>query len=176
MAFSDPEKIISDLNITEGSTVADLGAGSGFYALAAARAVGAGGHVYAVDVQQDMLVRIKANANQEKLHNIEIVHGNLEMKGGTRLKDSCSDIAIVSNVLFQLEDRQIFLEELKRILKSGGRVLLVDWMEGVGGVDAHPNKLVTQPQAKELFESSGFEYVTAVNAGSHHYGLIFRKK
>lgn len=176
MAFSDPEKIIQDLNITEGTVVADLGAGSGFYALAAAKAVGAGGHVYAVDIQPELLARIKANATQEKLHNIEAVHGNLEKLGGTRLKDSCCDFAIVSNVLFQIEDRAGFLDELKRILKPSGRVLLVDWMENAGGVGAHPNSLVTQPQAKELFESSGFVFVSAVNAGSHHYGLIFRKK
>lgn len=175
MAFSDPEKIIRELNVTEGSVVADLGAGSGFYTMAAAKAVGPGGRVYAVEIQQDLLARLKANAHQAKLHNIEVIHGNLEKAGGSRLKDNSVDLAIAANVLFQVEDRAAFLAEAKRALRPGGRMLVVDWMDSFGGMGPQPERLVPQPEAKRIVEEAGFSYVTALNAGAHHYGLIFRK-
>ena len=59
MAFSDPQKNIDQLNIGEGKTVADLGAGSGFYTMAAAKAVGPSGRIYAVDVQQELFVGVE---------------------------------------------------------------------------------------------------------------------
>jgi ubiquinone/menaquinone biosynthesis C-methylase UbiE len=175
MAFSDPAKIIEDIGIQEGSIVADLGAGSGFYSLAAAKVVGPAGKIYAVDIQQDLLTRFKSAAHQAKLLNIEVIHGDIEQAHGTRIADRTIDLAIAANVLFQLENKEGLADEALRILKPSGRLLVVDWSDSFGGMGPQPNMVFTQQAARTLFEKKGFTFVTAVVAGDHHYGLIFRK-
>jgi ubiquinone/menaquinone biosynthesis C-methylase UbiE len=176
MAFSDPKKIIEDMSIQEGSRVADLGAGTGFYSLAASEVVGPNGRVYAVDIQQDLLSRLKNSAHNVKSHNIEVIHGDIEHVGGTRLLEQSIDVVIVANVMFQLDNREGLADEALRILKPSGRILVVDWSDSFGGMGPQPNMVFTQQTARELFEKKGFVFVTGILAGDHHYGLIFRKK
>jgi len=175
MAFSDPAKIIDDVGIQEGSTVADLGAGTGFYSMAAAKAVGANGRVYAIDIQQELLSRLKNAAHQAKIHSIEVIHGDIEHVNGTRILENSVDMVITANVLFQVEHKEGLADEALRILKSGGRLLVVDWSDSFGGLGPQPSMVFTQQDARALFEKKGFVFVTGVLAGDHHYGLIFRK-
>ncbi len=176
MAFSDPQKNIEVLGLEAGAYVADLGAGSGFYTLAAAKAVGSGGRVYAVDVQQDLLSRIKNAAHTEHLTNIEVVHGDIEQEGGSRLKDMSEDVVLACNVFFQIEHKEGFLKEVSRILKTNGRLLLVDWSDSFGGMGPHPDQVIEQSEAKSILEKNGFIFINGISAGDHHYGLIVRKK
>jgi ubiquinone/menaquinone biosynthesis C-methylase UbiE len=175
MAFSDPQKNIEQLGIQEAGTVADLGAGSGFYTMEAAKAVGPNGRVFAIDVQQDLLSRLKNSAHQAKTHNIEVIHGNIEELNGTRLRENSVDVVIAANVMFQLDSKEGMVDEAKRILKSSGRVLVVDWIESFGGMGPQPESVFNQSEAKTLFEKKGFSFVSGIVAGDHHYGLIFRK-
>ncbi len=176
MAFSDPDKNIEQLSLSDGAVVADLGAGSGFYTMAAAKAVAPSGKVYALDIQQELLSRITKAAHNSGITNIEVVHGDIEKMGGTRIKDSGVDVVIIANVLFQMEDKETFLKEAFRILKSGGRALVVDWADSFGGLGPQPEFVVPMQSARELFEKEGFTFVSSIVAGDHHYGFIFRKK
>ncbi len=175
MAFSDPSKNISLLGLKEGERVADLGSGSGFYTLAAARLVGGSGRVFSVDVQKDLLTRIQAAAHTEHLNNIELVHGDIEEIGGTKLRDVSVDAAMMCNVLFQIENKENFLKEIKRILKSHGRVLIIDWAGSFGGLGPETSRVVLQADARVLFERHGFILTHSFDAGDHHYGLIYKK-
>ena len=174
--FSDPRKNIEQLGLTPGMKVADLGAGSGFYTYAAAFTVGDGGRVYAVDIQKDLLSKIKNEGAKQHLFNIETIWGDLEKVGGTRLQEHLLDAAIVSNVLFQIENKENFFKELERILKPGRHVLLVDWADGDSSIGPKGDKIITEAVAKKLFEDHGFVYVTNIQAGDHHYGMIFKGK
>lgn len=175
MAFSDPQKNIESLGLQEGSVVVDLGAGSGFYSLAAANMVGKGGKVYSIDVQQDLLARIKNTAHAQGIHNIEVIHGDIEKIGGTRLREHSADAALLCNVFFQVEKKEECLQEIIRILKPGGRILVVDWMDSFGGMGPQPSQVIEEQEARTLLEKEGFVYVSALEAGDHHYGLVYRK-
>jgi SAM-dependent methyltransferase len=85
------------------------------------------------------------------------------------------DSAILSNVLFQVEDKPSCVAEVRRILKPGGKVLVVDWRESYRNMGPHIDHVVTEVEAKRLFEGAGFALVKKVDAGSHHYGFIFKK-
>ena len=100
MDFSDPSKNVAKLVLTDGMKVADFGCGSGHYSFAAARRVGSRGRVYAIDVQKDLLDKLKVQASHERLTNIDIVWGNFDEVGGTNLADAIVDAVIISNVLF----------------------------------------------------------------------------
>ena len=168
--FSDPASNLSKLGLMEGYKVVDIGAGSGFYTIEAAKRVGGSGHVYAVDVQKSLLERLRASGIQQKLHNIEVVWGNAEKIGGTKLRDGIADRVIVSNVLFQIEKPDDFALEMKRITKTGGKLLVIDWNE-VSPLG--PKNFFTSLKAETLFQKSGFKLEMPFNAGDHHYGLVF---
>jgi ubiquinone/menaquinone biosynthesis C-methylase UbiE len=173
--FSDPSYNIEQLGLQSGAKVADFGCGSGFYSLAAARAVGGKGRVYAVDVQKGLLDRLKKEAATEELYNIEVVWGDVEKIGGTKLRDESVDAVIAANLLFQIERKNDFALEIKRILKKNGKLLLVDWSGSFGGIGPAQEQVATKRAGRELFEQNGFTFEREIQAGGHHWGVIFRK-
>jgi ubiquinone/menaquinone biosynthesis C-methylase UbiE len=173
--FSDPKKNIEQCGIQPGMVIADLGAGSGFYSIEAGKALCGSGTVYAVDAQPGLLERLKNNARKENLTNVEVIWGDIEKIGGTKIRDSVVNLAMVCNVLFQIEDKKTALQEIKRILVPGGRVLVVDWSDSFGGIGPHKNSVVDKLIAESLFENAGFAKEREFQAGSHHYGFIFKK-
>ncbi len=172
--FSDPQKNIAELGIDNGMKVVDLGAGSGFYTLEAAKKVGPSGRVYAVEVQQDLLNKIKNSGALAGLHNIEIVWGNIEKLGGTKLREAIADRVILSNTLFMIAeaDRDNLALETKRLLKTGGKLMIIDW---TAGSPLSPKTLVPQMLAEGIFQKIGLKLEKSFTAGDHHYGVIFKK-
>lgn len=172
--FSEPAANIAKLGLTEGMKVVDLGAGSGFYAIEAARKVGTIGRVYAIDIQKDLLERLRSMAFAQSIHSIEVIVGDLEKIGGTKLRESMADRVIASNILFQLDHAKLddFILEIKRILKVGGKVLVVDWDQGSA---IAPKTAVASTETKKLFAKNGFILDQSFQAGDHHYGLIFSR-
>lgn len=173
--FSDPSHTIAQFELQSGSTVADLGAGTGVLSVLAAEAVGEAGKVYAIEVKKELLEKLKSRAKAARTHNVEALWGDIERLHGTHLKDAAVDTCIASNVLFQIEHKDGFVAEVKRILKHGGRVLLVDWKESYKNMGPHIEHVVTEVEARRLFEKGGFQYMKKIDAGQHHYGLVFRK-
>ncbi len=173
--FSDPVKIVEQCGIQAGQDIADFGSGSGFYALSAAKALMSTGRVYAIDVQKDLLVKIKNLASKEGLYNIEVIWGDIDKVGGTKLRDTTLDMVFLCNVLFQLEKREEAVSEIKRVLKPGGRIVLVEWTDSFGGIGPHPESVINKDNAISLFEKAGFHSEKELKAGSHHYGIIFKK-
>jgi ubiquinone/menaquinone biosynthesis C-methylase UbiE len=172
--FADPKSNVLQLGLHEGMRIADLGAGSGHYALYAAAAVGDDGRVYAIDIQEDVLAHLKDSARRMGLKNVETIWGDFEKLGGTRLKDHVLDAAILSNVLFQIERHDTMLQELRRILKPGGKFVVIDWSGSYEGMGPAPEHVVTEHKAEELFITAGFHKVKGFRAGPHHYGIIFK--
>lgn len=174
--FSDPDKNIEQFDLGKGNYVADFGAGSGFYSFSAAEVVGSSGKVYAIDVQKDLLEKLKNEAkNIRHLNNVDIVWADLDHIGGTRLRESSIDAVIAANIFFQLDKKENACLEIKRILKPGGRVLFVDWSSSFGGLGPQPQNVFAEEEAKKLFLKSGFKEDRVIGAGAQHYGLIFRK-
>lgn len=169
--FTDPIKNLKTLGIKEDNVVADIGAGTGYYSISLGFLVPRG-KVYAVELQKDFIETIKNRIKEAHLGNVEVIWGNAEKMGGTKIADHIIDLAVLSNILFQVEDRDSLISETLRILRPRGRVLLIDWSDpaiiGVGNV-------ISKIKAQEMFESKGFVLEQEIDAGSHHYGMILRK-
>ncbi len=170
--FSDPGANIAKLGVADGMKVADLGAGSGFYSIESAKRVGASGRIYAIDVQKNLLERLRSVAQAQSLNNVEVIWANAEKIGGTKLKDALVDRAIVSNILFQVAKMDDFALEVKRITKSGGKLLIIEWNETT---PLAPKTQVPQIKVQTLFEKSGFKLEETFPAGASHYGMIFTR-
>jgi SAM-dependent methyltransferase len=177
--FAHPEKNIEAFGILPGATVADFGAGSGHYTLAIATFLEGSGIVYAIDVQADLLRRLKNEAHARGLTNVQTIWGDIARLEGTKLAPMSVDFVVMSNVLFQLEDPKMAFDEARRILKLGGHLVIIDWIDsgGVGASRLGPRKqhVFGKDRALDTARSSGFEAGEHFAAGAHHYGLILRK-
>lgn len=173
--FADPQKNIEQFELKAGMLVADIGSGSGFYTFAAAKSVGDSGKVFAVDIQKDLLTKLKNEATKQKLFNIEIVWGDLENVNGSRLASEAVQAAIVSNIFFQVKNKSVFIAEVSRILRPGGRVLFIDWSDSFGGLGPRTQDVFTESMAMEMWQAAGFSKEKNISAGEHHYGIIFVK-
>lgn len=162
--------------VREGSTVADFGAGSGAYVYSLSRAVGEYGKVFAVDIQKGLLDKLKKESEDKGIKNLEIIWGDVEIFGGTKLRSDSVDAVVVVNVLFQVDSKAGLAREAWRILKNEGKLLIVDWAESFGGMGPQPNMVVDEHTARQIFETASFEFKKTIDAGEHHYGIVFTKK
>lgn len=173
--FSEPKKNIEQFSIDPGMKVADLGSGAGFYSLEAAKATGETGKVFAVDIQQDLLTKLKSEMMEQRIENIDIVWGDFEERAGSTLKEDSIDRVMVVNTLFQAQDKENVLIEAKRILKPKGQLMIIDWSDSFGGIGPQTHHLFKEDQARALIEKVGFEFIRKIEAGDHHYGFISKK-
>ena len=174
--FSDPKNNIKQLGLKEGDRVADFGSGSGHYVIAASEFVGGDGRVYAIDIQNALLQKIKNLATKENRYNIDTLWGDIEQLGGTKLADNSIDSAILANTFFQVENKHNTIAEVRRVLKPKGKLMFVDWADSFSGIGPAPENIVAESEAKQMFVNGGFEFINRFDAGEHHYGLIFIKK
>ncbi|HET8574876.1 MAG TPA: methyltransferase domain-containing protein [Candidatus Paceibacterota bacterium] len=174
--FTNPRENIMRAGVLEGMHVGDFGTGSGAYALEAARVVKDYGRVYAIDVQKNLLVRLRNTLSDQGIAHVDTLHGDLEMPGGSKIGDGILDFAIASNVFFQCMYKTVLLQEIRRTLKPRGRLLLIDWSESFGHLGPHPENVLDSRDARLLCEQGGFSYRKHIPAGAFHYGIIFEKQ
>lgn len=173
--FSDPQNNIKQFGLKDGDIVADLGSGQGYYSIAISRAIGSKGKVYSIDIDSEILKRLKSEADNKKIKNLSVIQGDLEKVGGTKLADDSCDAVIAANVFFQVRNKDAFVKEIRRILKPAGRVLVIDWKDSFGGMGPQKKQLLSKDMARNFFEVHDFTYTRGVEAGEHHYGIIFKK-
>lgn len=169
--------VFKKIGLEEGMKVGDLGCGNlAFYAFGAAKAVGSKGLVYAVDILKTVLNAVEARARQEGFDNIKTVWSNLEMVGATNIPADSLDAVFIHNVLFQSTGHEGFLKETNRLLKAGGKLMIVDWKK-TGAPFGPPVKDRPDPETvKNLAQQNGFALTEEFEAGPYHFGLLFTKK
>lgn len=168
--------LIDQLGINYGAKVADLGCGTtGYFAFQAAEAVGDTGIVYAVDIQKMILKNIENRAKMLGLSNVKTIWSNLEDYGATAINDAAVDYAVLINVLFQNKKPETILREAARVMRRGGRILIVEWKQGRFPFGPPAEVKVTAEKVRELALGAGLKEKKEVVAGRFHYGLIFEK-
>lgn len=125
LAWMPPGEVVRLFNLQHGMQVADVGAGTGFFAIPFARAVASGGAVQAVDSQQGMLDILQGKlAAAGAPPNI---HCTLGDAAATGLPAASCDAAFLGNLWHELERHDDVLVEMARILRPGGRLAILDW-------------------------------------------------
>lgn len=173
--FVIPETVSSHFHIREGDTVADFGAGVGYFIPELSKRVGSSGRVYACEIQKGLVERLGAQAHASGQHNVHPLWCDLEEAGGIHIADRTVDVGVLVNTLFILEEKEAAIQEMSRTLRKGAKFFVIDWTESFGGLGPTPEQVITADTVKVLLESNGFMYESDYPAGAHHYGLAFRK-
>jgi len=166
-----PSKAIAALNIRPGQVVADIGAGSGYYSVRLARAVGPTGRVYATDIQPEMLTLLKKKVDADKFANIELVLGT---ETDTRLPDGAIDLAVMVDVYHELSQPQAFLKSVRRALKKNGRLVLIEFRKEDPRVPIREEHKMSIAEARQELEAEGFTFDRVIDVLPWQHILIFK--
>jgi ubiquinone/menaquinone biosynthesis C-methylase UbiE len=148
------EELLSMVPVGPADAIVDLGAGTGYFSISAAQMTQA--FVYAVDVEPKMIEVLKKRATENGLSNVHSTIGVIE---DVPLQDSVADVAIASMVLHEVEPLSKGIQEIHRILKTGGRLLCIDW-EPIESPMGPPLEVrVSSSDMEKALNGSGFTIV-----------------
>ena len=170
--FLNPEEVLNQLKIRDDMLVADFGCGSGGWVIPLARRI-KNGRVYAIDILEEPLSVLKSRATSEEIGNIEAIKADLEDDQLLKLANDFLDLVLLTNLLFQVEDKKSILEKAKRVLKNGGQVLVVDWKPGAL-LGPKENQISSQEITK-IAKQAGLKIEKEFEVSPFHWGLILRK-
>ena len=171
--FINPKEIISTLEIEMGMSVGDFGCGTGYFTFPLAERVGQTGRVYALDILKDKLETIESEAKILGLGNILPQRVNLETLGGSKLADSSLDWVFLVTMLFQNKDKEVIIKEAKRVLKPGGKILVIEWNKKDASFGPANNLRVAEDEISSLFQANGLALLREIKISDFHFGLIF---
>ena len=174
--FLDPDAIIAQLDVQAGSVAADFGCGPGYFSLPFAKAVGEDGKVYALDVLPQALETVINKAKSSGLTNVITSRVNLEKENGSKMEANYFDWIILKDMLFQNQKKEIVIREAQRVLKSGGKIIAVEWNQIDSGVGPELKIRISENDLKKLFLEQGFSVEKNIDAGDFHYAFVAIKK
>ena len=156
--WQQPDRIMDALAIADGATVADIGAGAGWFTIHLARRVGPNGTVYAQDVQRQMLEAIRRRVGREGLQNVQTRLG----KGSTpNLPAGRLNAVLVVDAYQEVEDRVTFLRNLASALTRDGRIGIVNYKPGQGGPG--PDIRIDSPAVEADARAAGLRVLAREN-------------
>jgi ubiquinone/menaquinone biosynthesis C-methylase UbiE len=121
--WQKPGELIKLLNINEGSHVADIGCHEGYMTVKLSKIVSSTGKVYAVDVEQNKLERLKNHLEDRKIRNVKVVKGDYD---NPKLPENALDAVVILDSYHEMDDHDEILQHIKTALKPGGRLLLCE--------------------------------------------------
>ena len=169
-AWQKPDEILQALHIRAGMTVADLGAGTGYFSVRLAKAVGPEGRVLAIDVEPKLVAHLKERAEKESLPQITAL---LVPPDDPKLPAAGVSLVMIVDTWHHIDDRLTYLGKLAKGLAPGGRVAVVDFKKGdfpVGPPDAH--KLAPEDVIRE-FSKAGWALAERKDDLQYQYVLSF---
>lgn len=163
-ALLDAKRILQKTPLSLGMVYADFGAGNlGHFVFPAASIVGEEGRVYAVDILKPALESIRNRARFEGRTNIIPVWGNIERPGGVDIPADSVDLVSLVHEVNLLTKGPFVLEEIKRVLRRHGTLLLIDWNKKQG------------ENIVPFLQANAFTQLETFSAGPYHWGKIFQR-
>ncbi len=171
MKFLNPEEILENLPLKKDMIAVDFGCGSGGWAIPLSKRLEKG-VVYAIDLLKEPLSALKGKMEMEKISNIKILREDIEK--GVSIQDSKADLVLLTNFLFQVEEKEEVIKEAVRVLNKGGMMVIIDF---------HPDSFlspggekISPERVKEISQNNNLSLKDEFQVGLHHFGLIFKKE
>jgi ubiquinone/menaquinone biosynthesis C-methylase UbiE len=167
-----PDAAIDALGLTPGLVVADVGAGSGYMTVRMARLVGAGGRVYATDIQPEMITLLERRVAAERIANVTPVLGLVD---DPKLPDGAVDLELLVDVYHEFSEPQKMLRGLRKALKPGGRLVLLEYRKEDPSIPILELHKMTVAVAKQEVEAEGFELTRVDERLPRQHIFVFTK-
>lgn len=166
-----PTKAIAALDIRAGMTVADIGAGSGYYTMRLSRAVGPTGKVFATDVQRGMLDLIDRRIADERVTNVTTVLGTAD---NPSVPAQALDLALMVDVYHELQSPQTFMRRLRDAMKADGRLVLLEFRKEDPNVPIRLEHKMSVDEARRELTADGFVFDRVIDVLPWQHILIFK--
>jgi ubiquinone/menaquinone biosynthesis C-methylase UbiE len=165
-----PDQALNDIGVAKGSTLTDVGTGSGAITWRLAERVGSTGKVYANDIQPRMLELLRQNMAQRKITNVETVLGAVD---DPKLPAGSADLELLIDVYHEFSHPQEMLRHLRESLKPGGRLVLLEYRGEDPAVPIRPEHKMTIATVKAEAEPEGFHLDQTIETLPRQHILIF---
>ncbi|OLN32597.1 class I SAM-dependent methyltransferase [Desulfosporosinus metallidurans] len=167
-----PAKILSRFGLKDGQYLADLGCGQGYFTLKAAEIIGVQGKIKAVDINTERLQFLRQSAQECGL--AERIETYLAQGESIPLPDKDVDIALISNVLHELQDPLNYLRNTQRILRNNGEIWVIEWQKKETPMGPQLSERRSQEEWVTILEQAGFEDIWVQIFNPAH--ILFRGK
>jgi ubiquinone/menaquinone biosynthesis C-methylase UbiE len=167
--WQNPENVLAEIGLQPGMTFMDVGCGQGFFTIPAAKIVGESGKVYASDINQINVNKLREKVNAAGLMNVIIQTGKAE---DLKLCEACADIIFFGIVLHDFQDPSKVLANAHSMLKPTGRLVDLDWKKEPMEFGPPMNRRFSEEKAIKLIESSGVKVQTTKASGLYHYLIV----
>ncbi|MBI3667440.1 MAG: class I SAM-dependent methyltransferase [Acidobacteria bacterium] len=170
--WQKPHEVVQSLALIPGSTVADIGAGSGYFALRFAHMLGPQGKVLAVDIDQKLVDHVRERAAELKLANVEAI---LAATDDPHLAAGTADVIFFCDVIHHIEGRPAYYKLLKRALRPGGRLVIIDFHKCALPVGPPPEMKIAREEMIRELEAAGFRVAREHGFLPYQYFLEFEQ-
>lgn len=170
-AWQRPDEVLRFLGVGDGARVADIGAGTGYFAVRAAKLVGPSGRVWGIDVEPGMVEHLRSRARDLGLSQLEAILTNPDDPG---IPAGAADLVLIVNTWHHIEDRGAYLGKLRGRLRDGGRVAVVDYHEGDLPVGPPAGHKLSRDAVLEEFQRAGWGLAAESRDLPYQYVLVFR--
>jgi len=158
--------ILAEARVKVGDVLIDLACGFGFFAIPAAKIVGSKGVVCGVDIDKEALEALGEHAARLGLRNLRL---KLAAAEDVVLCKQCADIVFVGIALHDFDDPLKVLQNVKKALKTGGRLVNLDWKKEQTPFGPPLEIRFSESEAVSLIERAGFKVVSVKDSGPYHY-------
>jgi ubiquinone/menaquinone biosynthesis C-methylase UbiE len=167
-----PDQALDAIGIQRGSTVADIGAGVGYFTWRLAERVGSNGTVYGEDIQQRMLDQLVKNTNARHLTNVRAVLGNPD---DPKLPKNSFDLVLLVDVYHEFSEPGKMLDRIRDSLKPGGRIVFLEYRAEDPDVPIRPEHKMTVGQVRAEVQPEGYRFEKTIEVLPQQHIIIFRK-
>lgn len=168
----DPDTALDAIKLVVGSTVADVGAGSGYMTVKMAKRVGPTGKVYANDIQPQMLSMLRQRLDKEKIANVELVLGGYD---DPKLPANAIDLILMVDVYHEFSQPQQMLRRMHDSLRTGGRMVLLEYRKEDPSIPIRPDHKMSVAEARMEVEAEGFTLASVDERLPRQHILVFTK-
>lgn len=172
-AYQKPHEVLTALGLKPGEVIADIGAGSGYFTFRLSHFVGEKGKIYAVDVSPEMILYINRRIRELKVNNVVSVLADLD---DPLLPDRSVNRFFFSDSWHHIENQTKYLSLMKRMLKPGGEVVMIDFHKKELPVGPPPEMRIAREDLIKQMEQNGFRLVKEHTFLPYQYFLIFKPR
>jgi ubiquinone/menaquinone biosynthesis C-methylase UbiE len=169
----EPDKALEAIGIRRGMVVADVGAGSGYMSFKMARLVGPAGKVYANDIQPEMLEKLRARAQRDKVTNVETILGTFN---DPKLPSGKIDLILLVDVYHEFSQPQAMLQRMREALKPDGRLVLLEYRKEDPSIPIRPEHKMSVTEVKTEIEPEGYQFDQVIEVLPRQHIIIFRPR